>query len=173
MHDAPCHLPRLGLAGLDINPDRPHNKLPYPGAWLWIGPEMIHLMELDNPDPMTGRPEVSIQGSMGILSKARIPYPSISGSPAAGVVPGRAQRTRVACACRAGVLPQHGGRDRHVCVGVTDIKPLVEKLDAHGVAYTMSKSGRPAVFFRDPGAPAQLALNGRSGWDNNRRSVRG
>ena len=27
-----------------INPDRPHNKLPYRGAWLWIGPEMIHLM---------------------------------------------------------------------------------------------------------------------------------
>ena len=27
-----------------INPDRPHDKLPYRGAWLWIGPEMIHLM---------------------------------------------------------------------------------------------------------------------------------
>ena len=40
------------------NPDRPHHKLPYRGAWLWIGPEMIHLMELPNPDPMDGRPEV-------------------------------------------------------------------------------------------------------------------
>lgn len=45
-------------AGLEINPDRPHSKLPYRGAWLWIGPEMIHLMELPNPDPMSGRPEV-------------------------------------------------------------------------------------------------------------------
>jgi glyoxylase I family protein len=38
-------------AGLQVNPDRPHDKLPYRGAWLWIGPEMIHLMELPNPDP--------------------------------------------------------------------------------------------------------------------------
>lgn len=45
-------------AGLEINPDRPHNKLPYRGAWLWVGNEMIHLMELPNPDPLTNRPEV-------------------------------------------------------------------------------------------------------------------
>ncbi len=42
------------------------------GRWLWIGPEMIHLMELPNPDPMEGRPE-------------------------------------------------HGGRDRHVCVGLKSV----------------------------------------------------
>jgi glyoxylase I family protein len=40
-----------------VNPDRPHDKLPYAGAWLWIGPEMIHLMELPNPDPQEGRPK--------------------------------------------------------------------------------------------------------------------
>lgn len=45
-----CHVPLL-LPGLDTNPDRPDDKLPYRGAWLWIGPEMIHLMELPNPDP--------------------------------------------------------------------------------------------------------------------------
>lgn len=33
-----------GPAHTQINPDRPHDKLPYRGAWLWIGPEMIHLM---------------------------------------------------------------------------------------------------------------------------------
>lgn len=44
------------MLGLEINPDRPHDKLPYRGAWLWIGPEMIHLMELPNPDPLEGRP---------------------------------------------------------------------------------------------------------------------
>lgn len=44
-------------AGLKINEARPHNKLPYRGAWLWVGSEMIHLMELPNPDPLTGRPE--------------------------------------------------------------------------------------------------------------------
>jgi hypothetical protein len=46
---------------------------------------------------------------------------------------------------------QHGGRDRHFCIGVHDISPLVEKLKAHDITYTMSMSGRPAVFFRDPG----------------------
>ena len=30
--------------------------LPFPGAWLQIGAQQIHLLELDNPDPTTGRP---------------------------------------------------------------------------------------------------------------------
>lgn len=46
-------------AGLEVNPDRPDDKLPYPGAWLWIGPDMVHLMELPNPDPLEGRATVS------------------------------------------------------------------------------------------------------------------
>lgn len=46
-----CCPTRASHTGLEINPDRPHHKLPYRGAWLWIGPEMIHLMELPNPDP--------------------------------------------------------------------------------------------------------------------------
>ena len=25
------------LAGLEVNPDRPHEKLPYRGEWLWVG----------------------------------------------------------------------------------------------------------------------------------------
>lgn len=45
------------MIGLKINEARPHDKLPYRGAWLWVGSEMIHLMELPNPDPYTGRPE--------------------------------------------------------------------------------------------------------------------
>lgn len=59
----------FAATGLELNEDRPDDKLPYRGAWLWLGPEMIHLMELPNPDPLEGRPE-------------------------------------------------HGGRDRHFCVGV-------------------------------------------------------
>ncbi|KAJ8750729.1 hypothetical protein K2173_015910 [Erythroxylum novogranatense] len=46
-----------GILGLQINEARPHDKLPYRGAWLWVGSEMIHLMELPNPDPLSGRPE--------------------------------------------------------------------------------------------------------------------
>ena len=43
--------------GMDVNEARPDDKLPYKGAWLWVGEEMIHLMELPNPDPEDGRPE--------------------------------------------------------------------------------------------------------------------
>lgn len=93
----------VGVLGLDVNRHRPHDKLPYRGAWLNIGPEMIHLMELPNPDKFGERPE-------------------------------------------------HGGRDRHFCIGLDAgaVEPLAARLEQHGVKYTKSKSGRPAIFFRDP-----------------------
>ncbi|CAI9100645.1 OLC1v1037781C1 [Oldenlandia corymbosa var. corymbosa] len=93
------------ILGLEINEARPHDKLPYRGAWLWVGSEMIHLMELPNPDPLTGRPE-------------------------------------------------HGGRDRHTCIAIQDVSKLKEILDEAGIPYTLSKSGRPAIFTRDPDANA-------------------
>ncbi len=46
--------------------------------------------------------------------------------------------------------PAHGGRDRHTALAVDRIDQLRARLDAAGVAYTMSKSGRPALFCRDP-----------------------
>ena len=46
--------------------------------------------------------------------------------------------------------PQHGGRDRHTALGVRDFASLRAKLDAHGLAYTLSQSGRQALFVRDP-----------------------
>ncbi|OMO67263.1 hypothetical protein CCACVL1_20666 [Corchorus capsularis] len=93
------------ILGLEINEARPHDKLPYRGAWLWVGAEMIHLMELPNPDPLTGRPE-------------------------------------------------HGGRDRHACIAIRDVSKLQAILDKAGIPYTLSKSGRPAIFTRDPDANA-------------------
>ncbi|PIA42959.1 hypothetical protein AQUCO_02000423v1, partial [Aquilegia coerulea] len=93
------------LLGLKINEARPTDKLPYRGAWLWVGSEMIHLMELPNPDPLTGRPE-------------------------------------------------HGGRDRHACIAIKDVSKLKTVLDKAGISYTLSKSGRPAIFTRDPDANA-------------------
>ncbi|XP_059634807.1 glyoxylase I 4 [Cornus florida] len=89
------------VLGLKINEARPDDKLPYRGAWLWVGSEMIHLMELPNPDPLTGRPE-------------------------------------------------HGGRDRHTCVAIRDVSKLKARLDKAGIPYTLSRSGRPAIFTRDP-----------------------
>jgi len=46
--------------------------------------------------------------------------------------------------------PVHGGRDRHVALAVVDYKRLLERLDRAGVAYTISHSGRRALFCRDP-----------------------
>jgi len=46
--------------------------------------------------------------------------------------------------------PQHGGRDRHVALAVNDLEELMRRLAAAGIAYTLSKSGRSALFCRDP-----------------------
>ena len=46
--------------------------------------------------------------------------------------------------------PAHGGRDRHVALAVSDIAQLLARLDQAGIAYTLSQSGRRAVFCRDP-----------------------
>jgi glyoxylase I family protein len=46
--------------------------------------------------------------------------------------------------------PAHGGRDRHIALTVTDLDALAQALDAAGVAYSRSRSGRRALFCRDP-----------------------
>ena len=86
------------ILGLQPNANRP--DLGYPGAWLDIGAQQIHLLELPNPDPVQGRPE-------------------------------------------------HGGRDRHTALAVSDIGELQRRLEQYNIAFTKSRSGRAAVFFRD------------------------
>jgi len=89
-----------GVLGLPVDPGRP--DLGYPGAWLAIGEgQQIHLLELPNPDPTTGR-------------------------------------------------PAHGGRDRHVALRIDDLEPLCRALETAGIDYTLSRSGRRALFCRDP-----------------------
>lgn len=46
--------------------------------------------------------------------------------------------------------PAHGGRDNHVAFSVDDVQPIKEVLDQAGVPYSMSLSGRAALFCRDP-----------------------
>ncbi len=75
--------------------------LGFPGAWLQLGDQQIHLLELPNPDPVDGRPE-------------------------------------------------HGGRDRHVAFAVGALDAITERLENAGIPYTRSRSGRPAIFCRDP-----------------------
>ncbi len=46
--------------------------------------------------------------------------------------------------------PEHGGRDRHTALAVTDVEVLRLRLEAAGIPYTRSMSGRPVIFCRDP-----------------------
>ncbi len=88
-----------GLLGLSPSPARP--EMSFAGVWYDVGRGQIHLINLPNPDPVSGRPE-------------------------------------------------HGGRDRHTALGVADWEALKARLDGAGVAYTLSRSGRRALFVRDP-----------------------
>jgi glyoxylase I family protein len=87
------------ILGLEIDPTRP--DLGFPGAWLKVGDQQIHLLQLDNPDALTER-------------------------------------------------PGHGGRDRHTAFMVSDLDGIRARLDQAGISYTSSRSGRKALFCRDP-----------------------
>ena len=87
------------VLGMTVDASRP--DLGFPGAWLNIGDQQIHLLELDNPDPVAGRPE-------------------------------------------------HGGRDRHVAIAVYDLSEVQKTLEQAGHTFTLSRSGRRALFCRDP-----------------------
>ena len=97
------------VLGLEVDYSRP--DLGFPGAWLNVGYQQIHLLELPNPDSAEGRPE-------------------------------------------------HGGRDRHTAMQVTDIEKLQSRLEAAGIAFTRSKSGRKAIFTRDPDGNALEFVEG-------------
>ncbi len=46
--------------------------------------------------------------------------------------------------------PPHGGRDRHIALSVSELGLLMSHLDAANIQYTVSQSGRRALFCRDP-----------------------
>jgi catechol 2,3-dioxygenase-like lactoylglutathione lyase family enzyme len=50
----------------------------------------------------------------------------------------------------ASIRPEHGGRDHHVALSVAKLNDVKQVLDKAGVIYSMSKSGRAALFCRDP-----------------------
>lgn len=87
------------LLGIPVCADRP--DLGYPGAWLQLGSQQVHLLELPNPDAASKRPE-------------------------------------------------HAGRDRHLAMTVSDLGALQQTLEAAGIVCTRSRSGRKALFCRDP-----------------------
>ena len=46
--------------------------------------------------------------------------------------------------------PDHGGRDRHLALLVSSLNDLIIRLDAAAIPCTLSRSGRRALFCRDP-----------------------
>ena len=46
--------------------------------------------------------------------------------------------------------PAHGGCDRHVAFHIENLNTLRVALEQAGIPYTLSRSGRAALFCRDP-----------------------
>lgn len=46
--------------------------------------------------------------------------------------------------------PYHGGRDRHLALSVSDLDDLIACLKRADIPHTESRSGRRALFCRDP-----------------------
>lgn len=86
------------VLGMQVDPSRP--DMAFPGLWLRLGSQQIHLLQLDAISKGTGH--------------------------------------------------DHPGRDAHTALSVLSIEPVMTALDQAGVTYTMSRSGRRALFCRDP-----------------------
>ncbi len=48
------------------------------------------------------------------------------------------------------VAPEHVGRDRHIALAVTSTQTIRQRLEAENIAFSLSRSGRDALFCRDP-----------------------
>ena len=64
---------------------------------------------------------------------------------------------------RPATLAAHGGRDWHVALAVTDLEALAAVLARWDIGYTMSRSGRRALFCRDPDGNAIELVEVRAG----------
>lgn len=49
-----------------------------------------------------------------------------------------------------GGRPPHGGRDRHLALSVDELDAIHQRLERSGFPCTLSRSGRRALFCRDP-----------------------
>lgn len=59
--------------------------------------------------------------------------------------------------------PRHVGRDRHVALIVDDLDICAERLRHTGCAFTRSRSGRAALFCRDPDGNGVEIIEGGAG----------
>ncbi|MEA1889003.1 MAG: VOC family protein [Pseudomonadota bacterium] len=88
----------IHVLGLEVDESRP--EMAFPGMWLKIGAQQIHLLCFDKTASGTGA--------------------------------------------------EHPGRDAHFALEVTAISKVEEIMKRAEVPYSMSKSGRRALFCRDP-----------------------
>ena len=97
----------------------------------------------------TRRALLFYQGVLGLEINESRPIMSF---PGAWLQVGAAQRhlLELPDVLRGATLPEHGGRDRHLALSVTGMDAVVAALEAAGIAYTLSRSGRRALFCRDP-----------------------
>lgn len=109
------------------------NHYPSSSAFLQFGGGELHLMQLPNPDIIEGRP---VHG--GVSNVERL-FP-----------------LKVSFSLNFYVLlfyflknGSHTGRDRHIALTVNDIEPIKQNLESRGMTFTMSMSGRRALFCRD------------------------
>ena len=56
--------------------------------------------------------------------------------------------------------PEHGGRDHHIAFSVSSIESLMRSLEAFATPFSQSKSGRKALFCRDPDGNALEFIQG-------------
>jgi glyoxylase I family protein len=52
--------------------------------------------------------------------------------------------------CEAAQLPEHPGRDAHFAIAVESLPLMMTRLNGYKVPFTQSRSGRQAIFTRDP-----------------------
>lgn len=88
----------LRILGLEQDLSRP--EMAFPGIWLNIGAQQIHLISLEKTAVGTGE--------------------------------------------------NHPGRDAHFAISVKNINKIEGALNREGIEFYMSKSGRKALFCRDP-----------------------
>ena len=60
-------------------------------------------------------------------------------------------------------LPAHAGRDRHLALDISDLAAAEQALDAAGIGYSRSRSGRRALFCRDPDGNGIELIEGAAG----------
>ncbi len=96
------------------------------------------------------RSRVFYEGLLGLQPDTKRPHMNFEGM-WYDVAPGQQIHLMLLANPEAGLTrPEHGGRDRHVAFTANDLDKLIRRLENAGISYTLSQSGRRALFCRDP-----------------------